>query len=106
MGVIASLFTTGVLFTAILFYFVYGERLAVKDLGGIVMILVSVNLISMSESGGNSNEIADDVDEIQVGDQSKYLYLSVMFAIFCGLTFSLNSWVVKHYPIKYGFDAI
>lgn len=35
-----------------------------------------------------------------------YLILSVIFAVMCGLSFALNSFVMKYYPRKYKFDVI
>ena len=48
-GVIASLFTSGVIFTSILFYFIYDEALTIKDLFGIVFILIGVALIGFGK---------------------------------------------------------
>ena len=48
-GVIASLFTSGVIFTSILFYFVYDEALTIKDLFGIVFIMIGVALIGFGK---------------------------------------------------------
>ena len=48
-GVIASLFTSGVVFTAILFYIIYGEKLGWQSAGGIVSIIAGVFLISISK---------------------------------------------------------
>ena len=55
-GVIASLFTSGVIFTSILFYYIYGEKLTCKDVVGIVIIIAGVALI------GFSKDDAEDTD--------------------------------------------
>lgn len=48
-GVIASIFTSGVIFTSVLFYFIYSEALTKKDLIGIVFIMVGVALIGFGK---------------------------------------------------------
>lgn len=46
---IASLFTSGVIFTSLLFYFVYDEKLTVMDVIGILCILAGVALIGFGK---------------------------------------------------------
>jgi len=58
-GVIASLFTSGVIFTSVLFYFVYAEQLNFQDVIGIVFILVGVALIGF----GKEAETIEIVEE-------------------------------------------
>ena len=48
-GVIASLFTSGVIFTSVLFYFIYQEALTFKDLIGISFIITGVALIGFGK---------------------------------------------------------
>jgi len=47
LGVIASIFTSGVFFTAIAFYIVYDEKLSAPDFIGICFIVVGVSLIGI-----------------------------------------------------------
>lgn len=48
-GVIASLFTSGVIFTSVLFYFIYREALTLKDLLGMFLIILGVALIGFGK---------------------------------------------------------
>lgn len=90
-GVIASLFTSGVIFTSILFYFIYDEALNRKDLVGIIFILAGVGLIGFGKEHQTSTNVAEAEEKYQ------YLWLSILFAIICGLSFAINSFVMKHY---------
>ena len=47
LGVIASIFTSGVFFTAFAFYLVYDEKLSMQDWIGICFIVVGVSLIGI-----------------------------------------------------------
>ena len=57
-GVIASLFTSGVIFTSILFYFIYDEKLTLRDVIGIIFILAGVALIGI----GKEDALAENED--------------------------------------------
>ena len=106
-GVIASLFTSGVVFTALLFYLVYGEKLGIQSVVGMVFIVLGVVLISVSKvPETQEDEAIEEGPELTEYDQQKYLLLSVVFALICGLLFSINSFVMKYYPKKYGFSVI
>ena len=48
-GVIASLFTSGVIFTSVLFYFIYQEALTKKDLFGVIFIMAGVAMIGFGK---------------------------------------------------------
>ena len=48
-GVIGSLFTLGVIFTSILFYFLYQEQLNFRDVIVFVLILVGVAVIGFGK---------------------------------------------------------
>lgn len=108
-GVIASLFTSGVIFTSILFYFLYQEQLNFRDVIGIVFILVGVAMIGF----GKDNDALDEKSESMVVadfetdlSQEALKWLSILFAVMCGLSFALNSYVMKHYVLKFKFDVI
>ena len=38
--------------------------------------------------------------------QESLKWLSILFAVMCGLSFALNSYVMKHYVQKFKFDVI
>lgn len=103
-GVIASLFTSGVIFTSVLFYFIYKEALTIKDLIGMLFIMAGVALIGFGKDDdatkSSATELTSDLD------QQTLLWLSILFAILCGFSFALNSFVMKHYVLKFNFDVI
>ena len=51
-------------------------------------------------------EDSGSTDEIVEGERQKWLWLSIFFAIICGLSFALNSFVMKHYVKKFDFSVI
>ena len=51
-GIIASCFSVNIPFTAIVFYFVYGNKLTIRDAIGGLLIIGSIILISLG--GGNT----------------------------------------------------
>ena len=63
-GVIASLFTSGVIFTSILFYFIYDEKLTIMDVIGIAGILAGVALIGFGKEQQRSSETTE-ITEIE-----------------------------------------
>ena len=105
VGVIASLFTSGVIFTAILFYFAYGENLTCRDFTGMAIIIAGVFMIGF----GKPVEVNSELElqpELDLITQSKYLLLSVFFAVLCGVSFAINSLVMKHYVQAHKFGPI
>ena len=52
-GVISSIFSTSLVFVAILFYCLFGQKLGVRGILGIGLIVQSVAILSMS-SGSSS----------------------------------------------------
>ena len=48
----------------------------------------------------------EEYPELTEYDRQKYLILAVVFGLICGILFSLNSLIMKHYPKKYGFSVI
>ena len=54
-GIISVIFSTGVLFTAIIFYFLYGQKLTLWDLAGCIFIVVCVALIAVGGAGGGGH---------------------------------------------------
>ena len=48
-GVIVSLLTSAVVYTAVLFYFLYGERVTLKESVGMVLICFSVYCVGYED---------------------------------------------------------
>lgn len=89
-GIISVIFSCGVIFTAIIFYFVYGQELTAFDLTGGLFIIVAVALISIGGTGGGHGG-SDMTYGLTEKEKSTNLVLAVIMAIVTGLVFSLNS---------------
>lgn len=91
-GIISTIFSSSCVFTSIIFYCKYGQRITRNDIMGTVFIMLCVTLISI---GGGGKE------ETQV--DRKYLILALVMALITGVTLSLNT-VNINYVIKTGFN--
>lgn len=90
-GVVAGLFTSSVVFTAILFYFVYNERVSNKNLAGMTLVICGVLCVSVKD---DSNEHVD----------YNMLWISVFFAMLTGIALATNAIIIKHYCKNVGFS--
>ena len=100
-GVITSLYTSGIIFVAILYYVVYGERLTFRDCIGIFIIIVGGVFIGIGKPSQDSVE-----HHINEDDQSKNMLLSIFFALNCGLSFAVNALVMKYYVQNFNYGVI
>ena len=79
MGVIASVLTTAMFFTALIFYLVYGEKLSLSDWIGAFLIVIGVALISLFTKNENN---AISVDS---SNSTKAVVCALVVAITIGL---------------------
>lgn len=113
IGIIASLFTIGVFFTAVIFYFTYGEKLTLNDFSGMLIIVLGTCMVgfgspppeisSQAEAGATVSDEPVLGDDAERGGSAIDTWLAIFFAILTGLCFSLNSFVMKYYVDKIGF---
>lgn len=90
-GIIASLFSTSIVFSAVLFYFLYDEKLSIRHFIGLSLMIVAVVLISVGKTRKTETEVlVDDVSE-------EYLAMAVIFALLSGVILTLNGLVMRHY---------
>jgi len=87
-GVISSIFTCSIIFTAIFFFIFYGEKLNLRHLVGIFFMTVCVVLISVGSESSTSTTTEST-------DTTNYLVLAVVLAIFTGLAFAINSLAMR-----------
>lgn len=94
-GIIASIFSTSVIFSNIGFYFLYGQKLTKYGILGSLLVVGCVILIGLGPSLG--------------GGESKYdmpnLLMSVGFALGTGLVFSFNAININYIINTIGFPA-
>ena len=87
-GIIATIFSTCVIFSNMFFYFIYNQKLSKYDHIGSLLIIASVVMIGM----GNAKSAASDTNMTN-------LILAIVSAILGGLAFSLNS-INLNYIVK------
>lgn len=91
-GIISTIFSSGVIFTAIIFYFLYNQKLTVFDFIGGFFIIGCVALISIGGSGHGSDLSKDLTQE----ERDLNLILAIVMATVTGLVFALNSLSIQY----------
>lgn len=89
--------SSNIIFTTIIFYFVYAEKITKINVLSCLMICSGVLCVSIKEA------------ETDVGFQpivQRDLILAVMFALITGFSFAVSSLVTKHYIKEAGFSPI
>ena len=105
-GVVTSLFCSSLIFTVVYFYFKYGQKLSRWDVIGIIMVCICIALISLSEgehsegeTDGVITQALDQGDMVQEEGFNVDKFLTIIFALGTGITFSTNS-IEMHYSGK------
>ena len=114
VGIITTLWSVQPLAAAFLDYLIYGERLTIYHLIGIIMVIVSALLISFSKFA-DANSDADvniaipnlaDI-KIEIYDEKFPKWIAVLFGILTPCFFVASALFIKHLTSpKVGFDAI
>lgn len=84
-GVIASLFTSGIIFTSINFSYIYQEHISLKSGCSMLVIISGIVCVGLGKNDGNQSSI--DMN----------LVLAIVFALLCGFCFSINAILMRHY---------
>jgi len=101
-GIISSIFSSTCVFTIILFYCMYGQKLSIFDFIGIFFIIGSVVFISI---GGGESDEEESTRRLLAGagpkkeggvkltpeEANMYLYFAVIAALCAGFILSVNS---------------
>ena len=85
-GIIATIFSTSVVYTSLIFRVKYGQILTKRDWLGISVIILSVGMIGI---GGARTSRMETMD-------GSYLLLAVLCGLGSGLVFSLNTFNVNY----------
>ena len=101
-GIISSIFASSSLFSIVIFYFKYGQKVTKMDFLGTFFILLSVVLIALGGAGGSSDDSIELTEE-QSRDQKIQLSLALIFALLSGFILSMNT-VTIQYAIESGFN--
>ena len=97
-GVIGSLFAMSTIFTTIMFFFIFGQRLEPVYFIGITFMMTCVVLISFSKESSSGR--------LEQGSSSEDMVYIISLALFTAVTFSLISLVTKAWYVKYKYEAI
>ena len=92
-GIIATIFSTCVVFTAVIFKLKYGQILSKMDWVGCITIIVCVVLIGIGGAQGGEGQKIDTTD----------LLMAVLCAVITGFVFSLNTLNVNYVIRDVGF---
>ncbi|CDW80993.1 UNKNOWN [Stylonychia lemnae] len=100
-GIIASLFSTSIIMSAVIFYFLYEEKLSQRHLFGLALMITAVVLISIGKPASQKSTTLTPSEQLALEEtQAYYLTLSIIFAIVCGIILTINGLVMRHY-VKY-----
>jgi drug/metabolite transporter (DMT)-like permease len=90
IGVISGLFTTAIIYTAIMFRCIYGEKIRYATLSGMLVICGGVICISLDKAETKPYESNKELDGFNLG-------MAVFFANFSGIAFATNALVMKYF---------
>jgi drug/metabolite transporter (DMT)-like permease len=90
-GIISSIFSSTILYSTLIFYVVYGQKLSMQSIFGILLILAQVFLISTSQE----EKVGASITEL------KYIHYAVVTALLVGFSFTLNLLCIKVLLDKY-----
>ena len=98
-GIISSIFTTNVVFSTIIFYFVFGEKLSGMQIVGIMMVIASVFMVSYQDDASKPiNEggpVTNSTTNEENANPSKYLFLSILCAVSVGLCLGFCALIIR-----------
>ena len=98
-GIISTIFSSSSIFSIIIFYFKYGQKVTKMDALGTFFIISSVVLIAFGGATGDSLEIPEDERK----EKNFYLAMSLLFSVATGFVLSLNSASIQ-YTIMASFE--
>lgn len=99
-GILASIFVTGVVFTIIIFYFKYDQKISRIDTLGTVLVIVCVLLIAF----GGAIALQSQDKEANITGREADVILAVVFALISGFFYALRPLSMK-YSMDVGFDV-
>ena len=106
-GIIASIFSSCVVFTPIIFYFKHGQMISKSDILGGLFIIICVVLIGAGPAIFSSKETVTGLKTNAENDKSENELLFLTYSILCamatGLILSLNTLNVEYCINKVGF---
>lgn len=98
-GIISTIFSSSSIFSIVIFYFKYGQKVTKIDYLGTLLIISSVVLIAFGGATDTSVEVAEEERK----EMNFYLAISLLFAVGTGFVLSLNTASVQ-YTIMASFE--
>ena len=104
-GVIASLFSTSIVYTFILFYIIYNEKMSRRHLFGMFLMGLGVVFICLGKPVLDSSiEFAPKMsfeDQFFIENElGTLMMIAIILALLTGLIFSINSLVMRYFIYK------
>jgi multidrug transporter EmrE-like cation transporter len=104
-GIISSIFTTNVVFSVLIFYFMFDEKLSFKQLIGILMIIGSVFMVSQGHTSSKKKSTSNEKDLTQ-DEKTNYLILSIICAVSVGLCLGICAFIIRYAVHKHKFSKL
>jgi drug/metabolite transporter (DMT)-like permease len=98
-GVIASLYTSSIVFTSVVFRVVYGELISFKQACSMAAIMSGVICVGLGKPSASEQTV-------DIADYQFNVWVSIIFALTCGVCFSINAVIMKHYVGTVGLTPI
>ena len=96
-GIFASLFTSSIIYTTLLFYFFYRQKISITVFIGMICIITCVIMIGVGKQTALSN--IEEVDQ-------NYFNLAILCGLLTGLEFSCGLLLMKALLTSYKFPAM
>ena len=101
-GVITCLFTTRIVYSTLMFYFFYGQKICWQTGIGMAFTITCVAFISI---GDPSKQIRATTEELSEYSE-QYMILAIIFGLIVGFNFALNLFVTKYMLSKFNFPTL
>ena len=87
------------MFTSLIFRVVYGELISFKQACSMVVIMSGVVFVGVGKPSTSDKTV-------EIADYQFNLWISIMFALSCGICFSINAVIMKHYVGTVGLTPV
>lgn len=102
-GVVASIFSTSIIFSSLLFFIFYNEKLIFRDLIG--MLLMTVSVVFIGTGGGNVNPDEQNEHIHDPEKQDSQSFYAIMYAVLVGFSMAANSLAMRFFMNKVELTA-
>ncbi|CAI2364831.1 unnamed protein product [Moneuplotes crassus] len=105
-GILTSLFGLSAIFSAVLAYFLFGDRLKIFHVIGIILMLICIVGLSLGSTKNSEIELLDET-AAEISDTPLfYALLSIALGIICPISFAGSGMVVRYASNNYGTKSL